>query len=402
VQLLIGCKAYLPLMIYDFLSPVNRDIILDGADLHPAQLGSYVFISNGSNDIDLSEFDIAIIGVPDDRASVGNTGSAKAPDLIRKQFYKLFMPPIEKEFKVIDLGNITIGETSRDTYFAIAQIVIELLMQKVIPVIIGGSHDLTMGQYLGYKNLQTLINVVLVDEKIDMFEPTQPQTDSTSFVMNMLTHTPNFLFNYSHLGYQTYLNDAKMVATLESLNFDCQRLGLIRANLEEVEPVLRDADMLSIDISAIRQADAPAHAQASPNGFTGEELCQIARYAGLSDKLTSIGIYETNPGYDNNHQTTQLTAQMIWYFIEGFYNRVGDYPIDIDNHLKFTVHLSDADHDLIFWKSRKTERWWMELPFGDKQKFARHQLMPCSFRDYEAACNQELPDRWMRAYTKLT
>ena len=389
-------------MIYDFLSPVNRDIILDGADLHPAQLGSYVFISNGSNDIDLSEFDIAIIGVPDDRASVGNTGSAKAPDLIRKQFYKLFMPPIEKEFKVIDLGNITIGETSRDTYFAIAQIVIELLMQKVIPVIIGGSHDLTMGQYLGYKNLQTLINVVLVDEKIDMFEPTQPQTDSTSFVMNMLTHTPNFLFNYSHLGYQTYLNDAKMVATLESLNFDCQRLGLIRANLEEVEPVLRDADMLSIDISAIRQADAPAHAQASPNGFTGEELCQIARYAGLSDKLTSIGIYETNPGYDNNHQTTQLTAQMIWYFIEGFYNRVGDYPIDIDNHLKFTVHLSDADHDLIFWKSRKTERWWMELPFGDKQKFARHQLMPCSFRDYEAACNQELPDRWMRAYTKLT
>lgn len=389
-------------MIHDFLTPVDLHTILDGADMHPAQLGSYVFISKGSPDIDLSEFDIAIIGVPDDRASVGNTGSAKAPDLIRKQFYKLFMPPIEKEFKVIDLGNIKNGETSRDTYFAIAQIVIELLMQKVIPVIIGGSHDLTMGQYLGYKNLQTLINVVLIDEKIDMFEPTQPQTDSTSFVMNMLTHTPNFLFNYSHLGYQTYLNDAKMVATLESLNFDCQRLGLIRANLEEVEPVLRDADMLSIDISAIRQADAPAHAQASPNGFTGEELCQIARYAGLSDKLTSIGIYETNPGYDNNHQTTQLTAQMIWYFIEGFYNRVGDYPIDIDNHLKFTVHLSDADHDLIFWKSRKTERWWMELPFGDKQKFARHQLMPCSFRDYESACNQELPDRWMRAYTKLT
>ena len=337
-----------------------------------------------------------------------NTDEGVNDLLIRKEFYKLYMPPVEKEFRFIDLGNITPGETPRDTYFALASVMLELLTHKVIPIIVGGSHDLTFGQYLGYKNLQTLINVVNVDERIDMLEgEVNPATgkssklDASNFVMNIFTHTPNYLFNYSHLGFQTYLNDSKAVETLESLNFDCHRLGLLRANMEDAEPILRDADMLSIDISAIRQADAPAHAQATPNGFTGEELCQLTRYAGLSDKLTSLGIYEVNPGYDNNRQTTQLAAQMIWYFVEGYYSRVGDYPLTIEEHLKFTVQLEDSEHELIFWKSKKTERWWMELPYGDTRKFGRHQLVPCSMRDYDLACEQELPDRWMRAYTKL-
>jgi arginase family enzyme len=387
-------------MIQDFVTPIDKENLLEGTELHPAQLGNYIFINDGKA-IDLTAFDIALIGICEDRNSTGNTGSSKAPDQVRQAFYKLYMPPIEKEFRVVDLGNIYAGETVRDTYFALATVLLELVTHKVIPVIIGGSHDLSFGQYMGYKNLQALINVVNVDERIDMYEPSSPNIDASNFVMHILTHHPNYLFNYSHVGHQTYLNDSKAVETLESLNFDCHRLGLIRANLEEVEPILRDADMLTIDVSAIRQADAPAHAQASPNGFSGEELCQIARYGGLSDKLTSIGFYELNPGYDNGKQTVQLTAQMIWYFVEGFYSRVGDYPINIEDHLKFIVHLDDTGHEIIFWKSRKTTRWWMELPYGDKQKFSRHQLVPCSLRDYEMACKQELPDRWMRAYTKL-
>ncbi|MBK7147735.1 MAG: formimidoylglutamase [Bacteroidetes bacterium] len=388
-------------MIYDFLSPINKETFLEGEELHPGQIGNYIYIFDGKEP-EIGWYDIALIGVPDDRGNVHNAGSAKAPDAIRKEFYRLFLPPVEKEFHVIDLGNIKAGETLRDTYFAMATLVLELITHKVIPVLIGGSHDLTFGQYIGYKGLQTLINVVNIDERIDMFEPNSQHIDASTFVMHMLTHTPNYLFNYSHLGHQTYLNDSKAVETLQSLNFDCQRLGLVRANLEDVEPVLRDADMLTIDMSCVRQADAPAHAQASPNGFSGEELCQIARYAGLSDKLTSIGFYEMNPGYDNNRQTAQLVAQMMWYFVEGFYSRVGDYPIDLSNHLKFTVHLDDTGHELVFWRSQKTDRWWMEIPMGEKEKFARHNLLPCSFKDYEMACEQELPDRWMRAYTKLS
>jgi formiminoglutamase len=260
-------------MIYDFLNPVNKETFLDGEELHPGQIGNYVYIFDGKEP-EIGWYDIALIGVPDDRGNTWNAGSAKAPDAIRKEFYKLFLPPVEKEFHVIDLGNIKAGETVRDTYFAMASIVLELITHKVIPVIIGGSHDLSFGQYIGYKGLQTLINVVNIDERIDMLEPNSQHIDASTFVMHMLTHTPNYLFNYSHLGHQTYLNDSKAVETLQSLNFDCQRLGLVRANMEEVEPVLRDADMLTIDISSVRQADAPAHAQASPTGLAEKNFAR--------------------------------------------------------------------------------------------------------------------------------
>jgi formiminoglutamase len=387
-------------MFREFLIPPNTDEILGDATFGSAQLARHIVFFDGK-EIDFSEYNIAILGVPEDRGSEENPGSAHAPDEVRRQLYKLYLPNVEAEFKVIDLGNIRQGESLKDTYFGLATVMLQLVTNKVIPVIIGGGHDLTYGQYLGYQELYSLINMVVIDERIDMHEDPERKMTADSFIMQILMHNPNYLFNYSHLGYQTYLNDPKAIETLDSLSFDCQRLGLVRADLEEVEPVLRDADMLSIDLSCIRQADAPAHANASPNGFSGEELCQITRYAGLSDKLTSIGIYELNPMQDNGHQTSQLVAQMIWYFIEGYYNRRGDYPVNLDDHLKFIVHLDEMDHELIFWKSKKTERWWMELPFGDKEKYARHQLVPCSYKDYEMATNQELPDKWMKVYTKL-
>ena len=243
--------------------------------------------------------------------------------------------------------------------------------------------------------------MVVVDERIDLGEQGEA-INADSFLMHILSHTPNYLFNYSQLGHQSYLNDRYAVDMLESLNFDCTRLGIVRSQITEVEPILRDADMLSIDIAAARMADAPGHALASPNGFSGEELCQITRYAGLSDKLTSLGIYEYNPHYDNSSQTAQLIAQMFWYFMEGYYNRRGDLPVNQNDFLKFTVKFEQHDHELIFWKSKMTERWWMELPFGDKNKYARHQMVPCSFADYEMACKDELPDRWMKVYNKLT
>ncbi|MCS6934523.1 MAG: formimidoylglutamase [Chitinophagales bacterium] len=388
-------------MIQEFLTPIAKEGLLQGDELHPGQIGNYMYIYEGKP-VELSTFNLALIGVGDDRGNPGNPGSAKAPDIIRKEFYKLYVPPIEREFKMIDLGNIRPGETLRDTYVALAGVMTELITHKVVPIVLGGSNDVAFGQYLGYKGLMTLVNVVNVDERIDMVDfGGDHSPEASSFLMKILTHSPNYLYHYAHLGHQTYLNDTKLVETLQSLNFDCHRLGVIRENMNDAEPILRDADMLMVDISAVRMADAPAHAQATPNGFTGEELCLLMRYAGLSDKLSSLGIYEINPNYDHNRQTTQLAAQMIWCFVEGYYNRVGDYPVTQHDHLKFTVRIEEANHNLVFWRSKKTDRWWMEVPVSKNERFTRSNLVPCSIRDYETACSQELPDRWMKAYTKM-
>jgi hypothetical protein len=170
-----------------------------------------------------------------------------------------------------------------------------------------------------------------------------------------------------------------------------------------VEPLVRDADMLSFDLSAIRQADAPALKGATPNGFTGEEACQICRYAGMSDRLSSIGIYNFNPVFDRNEQTAQLIAQMIWYFTEGFYNRKDDkLTLTEKDFYRYIVHLEDGHHDLHFWKSRKSDRWWLEIamvPDPGKKK-AKPLLVPCSYSDYRIASAGELPERWIKAQLK--
>lgn len=387
-------------MLFEFLEPVNSAAFFDAEALQPSQLGLHTSFFEGKK-MDLTNWDIALIGVPESRNGTKNIGSEKAADTVRKEFYKLHTPFTDKNIRVLDLGNIRVGASPRDTQFAVASAVLTLITHKVVPVIIGGSHSITYGQYVGYQDLLALVNAVVIDEKIDLSDSENPDISDDSFLSNILAHTPNYLFNLSQIGFQSYLNSPYAADMLESLNFDTVRLGMARKNITHLEPILRDADMVSIDISCLRMADAPAHAEASPNGFSGEELCQISRYAGLSDKLTSFGIYEFNPDFDVRNQTAQLLAQMMWYFVEGYYGRKGDMPQNADNFLKFTVKMDAFEHELVFWKSKVTERWWMEVPFGDKKKFERQQMVPCTHEDYEMACREEIPDRWMRVYTKL-
>jgi formiminoglutamase len=112
-----------------------------------------------------------------------------------------------------------------------------------------------------------------------------------------------------------------------------------------------------------------------------------------------------NPEFDKREQTTQLAAQMLWYFLDGFIARKNDYPNTSDkDYLKYRVTMKEAAHEIVFYKSMKTDRWWMEVPYriGAKSKFERHHMVPCSYTDYQMACSEEMPDRWWQAYQKLS
>ena len=102
-----------------------------------------------------------------------------------------------------------------------------------------------------------------------------------------------------------------------------------------------------------------------------------------------------------NDQTAALIAQMIWYFIEGVNLRVKDYPFSTkENYQKFTVILEDDD-PIIFYKSNKSGRWWIEINVISNNKYKRHALIPCTYKDYEEAMNQIIPDRWYKAMRKM-
>lgn len=352
-------------------------------------------------DQDVSNFNIAIIGVGEERNS-NNSGCATAPNHVRKYLYRL--TGFDTTTKIIDFGNLKIGATIDDTYFALSSILEHLLKKNVLPIIIGGSQDLTYANFLAYKNLEQTVNLVSVDSKFDLGEADE-ELSSDNFLTKILLQQPNYLFNYSNIGYQSYFADKEHLELISKLYFDAYRLGQVQKSIEEVEPIVRNADILSFDISAIRQSEAPANKNASPNGFYGEQACQITRYAGMSDKLTSIGFYEINPELDSNGQTAHSVAQMIWYFIDGFNNRKNDFPVGSrKTYLKYMVNMQDGENEVVFYKSDKSERWWMDVPYPshNKIKFERHVLVPCSYHDYKTACENEVPNRWWQTFQKLS
>lgn len=353
------------------------------------------------SDQNISDFNLAIIGVGEERNS-NNKGCATAPNHVRKHLYRLI--GFKPSTKIIDLGNLKVGATIEDTYFALSSILENLIKKDVIPIIIGGSQDLTYANFLAYKNLEQTVNLVSVDSNLDLGEADEELT-SKNFLTKIILQQPNYLFNYSNIGYQSHFADKEHIELISKLYFDAYRLGHVQNDIEEVEPIVRNADILSFDISAIRQSEAPANKNASPNGFYSEQACQITRYAGMSDKLTSIGFYEINPELDTNGQTAHIVAQMIWYFIDGFNHRKKDFPIGSrKTYLKYIVNMQDGENEVVFYKSDKSERWWMDVPYPshNKIKFERHVLVPCSYNDYKTACDNEVPNRWWQTFQKLS
>jgi arginase family enzyme len=384
--------------IQHFFTPID----LQTDSYAETQLGKLVNAYNADSEFpDLTDIDMAIIGVCEDRRATNNVGCSFAPDKVRDYFYSLY--PGTFRPRIVDLGNITAGHEIEDTYYAVKSSIDYLIRNNVIPIIIGGSQDLTYAQFLGYEKLEQTINVVAIDSKFDLGNPDE-DTTNTAYLGKIILHQPNFLFNYSNIGYQTYLVDQPSLGMMNRLYFDTYRLGQVRDAIEESEPIIRHADMLSFDITAIKHSDAPANPNASPNGFYAEEACQMMRYAGMNDKLSSVGIYEINPAYDTHGKTSNLAAQMIWCFMDGFYNRKSDYPSRTStDYIKFHVVLQDEKYEINFYKSKKSDRWWMEIPYPPTKglKFERHTLWPCSYKDYEMAINNEIPDRWWQTYQKL-
>jgi formiminoglutamase len=343
---------------------------------------------------------IAIFGVKEARGSNANAGSANGPDEIRKKLYNLKKG--NGSYRIVDLGNLNPGIDLDETYVRISEVCRMLLESNVLPIIIGGTHDLDYGQYCGYETMDKLVSLLNIDAFLDLNDKKDSNANQ-QHIHKILLHEPNFLFSYTHLAYQSYLIDPLSISILEKLYFEAFRIGQMRTGLQEMEPTIRNADMLSFDLTAIRSSDAPGNAHAQPFGLTGEEACQICWYAGQNEKLSSIGFYEYNPEKDDEQKkTAAVTATMIWYFIEGYYHRKKEQNFRSNDFLKYVVAMQAEPETITFYKSKFSEKWWMEVPYPTgREKYSRNSIVPCSYSDYQLATKGDIPGRYISTLAKL-
>jgi hypothetical protein len=380
-------------MEFDFLQPLNKEILRDLQDLTPQHLGSKIVFHTKNDFPDLNKVKVALIGVLDNRGS-------KAPcvfsnlNAVRNELYHLF--PGNWDMSIADLGDILAGESLSDTYFAVKKVVASLVKKGIVPIVIGGSQDLTYALYRAYDELEQMVNLVSVDSKFD-FGSQEELLSAQSYLTKIIINEPNNLFNYCNIGYQTYFNSQEEIDLIEKLFFDAYRLGAVSNDITLAEPVFRDADIVSIDLTSVKSSDSGNFINFTPNGFDGKQICALSRYAGISDKVSLFGVFNHN----NSTQEAPLIAQVIWYFMEGFHYRSNEYPFgNRDNYIKYII--PSETEELVFFKSNKTDRWWIEIPFisNGNNKLNRNTLLPCSYEEYLAACNDEMPERWWKAQRK--
>lgn len=376
-------------MIEEFFYPVeiNRDA--------EERKFSEVVLKNDGSFPDLENCKVAIFGVYDERLEkVEGVTATNAYGEIRKELYSLYykFPGIG----VADLGNLIIGETAEDTISAVETVVNELNAEGVISIIIGNHQILGLGQYAGFDKASKYTEVAIFDNTVSI--------DMEDLVYRIITHEPNHLFNLNHLGYQTYLSDEEALTAFEKMYFDTVRLGLLRGNPEITEPCLRNSKVGIFDLGCIKYSDAPGSPKSSPNGISAEEVCQIARYAGISHRMGSFGLYGYSAATDINNITAKLSAQMIWYFLEGVLLRKEEDPAkEQDKFLQYRTTLNGGEHEIIFYKSKTSGRWWMEIPHPKNHRENTFPIVvPCSYSDYQVALNNEMPDRWWRVYQKYS
>jgi arginase family enzyme len=382
-------------MAFDFLVPV-ADKVLAHCEMLPLQsLGRNIHKHTVRDGLPvLAIASVAIIGVKESRNAYEKKMEALDVSGIRLQLYKLLMGNWNST--IVDMGDIEEGETVEDTYFIVKEIIAGLLEENIIPIIIGATQDITYPAYRAFDGIKDMINLVAVDSRFD-FGMDDELISSNSYMSKIITDKPNNLFNFSNIGYQSYFNAQEEIDLMERLFFDAYRLGELINDIKLAEPILRNAHMVSMDVRSIKASEMGYSDNFSPNGFTGREICAIARYAGISDTVCVFGLYEM----DNTAQSNQLMAQIIWYFIEGTNFRVMESPRSNSKYFtKYTV--PTETEQLIYYKSHFTDRWWVEVPsiLPLNTKTETTSLLPCTEKDYLDACDQNIPERWFKAYKK--
>ncbi|VAW21662.1 hypothetical protein MNBD_BACTEROID01-2598 [hydrothermal vent metagenome] len=372
----------------DFSRLINENIKTTKNSLGNLLQKNMLRFSAGS----LKDFDVAIIGVPYDEKTP-NKGTAKAPDEIRKYLYTL--DNINPKFKIADLGNLKITKGEKAIYYALRDIIDYLSEYGITTVLLGGGQDLSVGVAKFFKH-NKYFQISTIDQAIDLKTNPQPY-DSTNYISRILKENPG-VFHINFMGFQHYFVSQEILSKIKGLLYNAIRLGNLRNDPAQIEPLLRDTDFLSFDIGAVRQNDAPGYYNGSPNGLYSEEACQIARYAGLSDKLSVFALFEVNPSYDQNNQTCKLAAQVIWYFLEGYTNRKNDIPGgNTYNYTQYNVEMEELETPLRFIQNPLTERWWFEIDTVDNKKIA----VSCTKNDYLAASKKEIPEKWLQFIRKI-
>jgi len=369
-------------MINGYLCPLSEDLIEFKSNLSRGTLGSNITLYN-SEKTDYSSIDIAIVGLNEYRNSDEISDESLNLENFRREFYSLFYG--NWSANILDLGDVISGKSYSDTYYAVNSIHQDLINQNIVVIFIGGGQDFTFPIYQSLSKKHNKVNISSVDNKFD-FGKIKKQFSSSSYMSKIIMDKKNSLNHFCNLGYQTFLNSQEEIDLLNKFNFESHRLGEITENIKIVEPVLRETNLLTVDFKSIKSSELNFVHNYS-NGFESSQFCSVLRYAGMSNSINSVGLFELL----DSSISSALLSQSIWYFIEGYCLRIKEDP-NSSNFKGYTYNVFCEGTNLKFYNSELSQKWWVEF-INEIETKNISSLLPCNKRDYLMACDGTFSDR---------
>ncbi|MBT6236144.1 MAG: hypothetical protein HOI49_08690 [Bacteroidetes bacterium] len=366
------------LMLQEYFTPIK-----DNTEYKPYHIGSSI-ARYASLFPDLATKRIALFAI---RGEVNNQHA------VRTHLYNLASNAALENI-LVDLGDIPAGETPADTNSAIYTVALELMSKGIIPVLLTHSVDSGQALYQAFESANKQIELAWISAHLPLLE--------YELLHRIIAHEPNYLQNLSAIGFQSHHIPPKAMMLLENLNFDHYRLGEVNNQIDDAELYLRNASLTLFDLNAVKHTDAPATQQVQANGLTAEQACQLARYAGASDTLQSFALLGYHSDKDHTELTAALCAQIIWYLADGVLSRKQDTPQLHTEFTKYRCDFSNEDVPILFIKSKRTGRWWMQIEHpAYPENIDKRITVPCTYHDYLEAANGDTPQRYLNALKKL-
>ena len=375
-------------MAIELLVPVPDEVLSLRTISDPQTLGNKLKIHSEKAGIPIfKNVRIAIVGVQETR-SIGQPHQRKQNLIgIRKALYNLFNGNWNNN--IIDLGDIPIGEKEKDSHKALHDIAKEMYQRNILLIAFGGSQENILGLCNVFHEFEVYYNLTSIDYKFD-FGGDGSLISPDSYMSKLIANRPNYMTNFCNLGYQSYMVAQDEIDLMDRLYFESIRLGTLTSDMKVVEPLMRDSDIVSMDMTAVKSNELQG-GMTQVNGFTAQQFCALARYVGISDRVRFVGLCNI----PESSASSNLTAQAVWYIIEGMHYRVNEYPFSTkQNSVRYVV--SCDDQELIFYQSSLSKRWWLEVQPEDDSNLEA-VLISCSEEDFYTAEKGTVPERWWKA-----
>lgn len=269
---------------------------------------------------------IALIGFKSDLGvglNKGRIGASQGPDHIRKELMNLPCH-FNSELELFDIGNIVAKDNLNEAQEALAQAIEKVLSLNMFPIVLGGGHEVALGNYLGAHKFHRNLGIINFDAHFDLRPYNKVGTSGTMFhQIADYKESLNESFDYFCLGIQQRGNTRMLFNLAKSLKVpyilarDISQDNMVNI-FNKLDRFTKNKDALHVTIcmDVFASAYAPGVSSAQPLGLQPWPVISILKYILRNNQVATLDIAEVSPRFDQDNVTANLASTLIFHVVQ--------------------------------------------------------------------------------------